>query len=137
MVQGGKGTKKDKQESMIDIDGYNTQGAVELSTQTIGNENLMDNREPVPQFDQDDVKQQMASKHSQDDKLFTKVAMNIAFDAGVFEEADVSDIPWDNIASPATHKQMLHFQTLHTLVQAVIKSHTNTDIHHEIETIGA
>jgi hypothetical protein len=129
----GKRDEERRQEGTIDIDGHNTQGVAEPSTQTIRNENLVDNREPDPQFDQDNVEHQIASEYSQDDKLFAEVAMNIAFDAGIFEEADASDIPWDDIASPATHKQKLHFQMLHTLVQAVTKSRTDTDAHHEIE----
>jgi hypothetical protein len=78
-------------------------------------------------FTQDDIERELACEFSLDDKLYAEAALNIAVDNNIFNDVDNEREQWGELGSPATHKQMAHYQELDKLVKAVTKDHASAD----------
>jgi hypothetical protein len=83
------------------------------------------------EFCERDVDNTPAAQYLPDEKLFAEVALNIALDQGIFEE-EIGPTNWMAPASPATDEQMLEFQVLEKLVNAVTKNRLVVDKRTEI-----
>jgi hypothetical protein len=73
------------------------------------------------EFDQQDVDNTLAAQFSTEDRLFAEVALNIAFDKGIFDEK-TPETTWKDVQRSANEEDMVYFQELEKMVKLVTKN---------------
>jgi hypothetical protein len=89
----------------------------------------------IVEYNQQDVDNTLAAQFSHEEKLFADVAVNIAFDHGIFNEEKMSTC-WKDLSKSATDDDLIRFQELERMVKAVTKNKMEPDRRGDINPVG-